>query len=132
MLHMNPCGCGQRSCWHEYPERGWIQFLILRVLYENPTYGYKVLEALKEKSLGSYRLETGSMYTLLRRMEGAGLLESEWERSETAGPDRRVYRVTKRGTEALRSGLKSILRRKALMDDLIEFYRENFEKVKRR
>jgi len=61
MLHINTCGCGQRSCWHEYPERGWIQFLILRVLYENPTYGYKVLEALKEKSLGSYRLETGSI-----------------------------------------------------------------------
>jgi PadR family transcriptional regulator PadR len=129
---MSPCRCGQRHCWHEYPERGWIQFLILRIIYEKPTYGYNVMEAFKERSLGSHRLETGSVYTLLRRMEGAGLLESEWEHSEKAGPDRRIYKVTKRGTEALRSGLESISRRKALMDDLTEFYRENFERVKRR
>ncbi len=69
------------------------------------------------------------MYTLLRRMEHRGLLESEWERSQTGGPERRVYKVTKMGAEALKSGLESIVRRKAMMDDLAEFYEKNFKKT---
>ena len=123
------CGCGQDHCWHDYPERGWIQFLILRLLYEKPTYGYQLMEALEEKSCGCHRLETGSIYTLLRRMEHRGLLESEWEHIET-GPDRRVYKVTERGKEALKSGLESIAKRKAMMDDLAEFYERNFLEAK--
>lgn len=86
------------------------------------------METLEEESCGCHRLETGSMYTLLRRMEHRGLLESAWERAETTGPDRRVYKVTKSGTEALRSGLESIARRKAMMDDLAEFYKKHFMK----
>ena len=55
-------------------------------------------------------------------------MESAWEHAETAGPDRRVYRVTKSGAEALRSGLESIAKRKAMMDDLAKFYEKNFIK----
>jgi len=123
------CGCGKDHCWHDYPERGWIQFLLLRILYEKPTYGYQLIEVLEEKSCGCHRLETGSIYTLLRRMEHRGLLESEWKHTETSGPDRRIYKVTKMGTEALRTGLESITRRKAMMDDLAEFYEKNFMKT---
>jgi PadR family transcriptional regulator PadR len=125
--HGSECGCGQDHCWHNYPERGWIQFLILRALYEKPSYGYQLIETLEKKSSGYYRLETGSIYTLLRRMEHRGLLESEWEHIES-GPDRRVYKVTKTGTETLRSGLESIAKRKAMMDDLAEFYEAHFLK----
>ena len=124
------CGCGKDHCWHDYPERGWIQFLLLRILYEKPTYGYQLIEVLEEKSCGCHRLETGSIYTLLRRMEHRGLLESKWEHTETSGPDRRIYKVTKMGNEALRTGLESINRRKAMMDDLAEFYEKNFLKEK--
>jgi len=125
------CSCGQehQHCWHDYPERRWIQFLILRSLYEKPTYGYELIEAIEERSCGCHRLETGSIYTLLRRMEHRGLLESEWEEAKTSGPSRRVYRLTKKGVEALKSGLESIARRKALMEDLFEFYRKNFMKA---
>jgi len=119
-------GGGRGYGWHEYPERGWIQFLILRILYERPTYGYQLIGELEERSYGCHRLEPGSMYTLLRRMERGGLLESRWNRSE-GGPHRRMYKVTKMGAEALRSGLEKTVRRKALTDDLIDFYRKNFE-----
>lgn len=122
------CGCGKDHCWHSYPERGWIQFLILRILHENPTHGYELMRTLEERSCGCHRLETGSIYTLLRRMDDGGLLESEWTRSETTGPERRVYKVTERGTEALKSGLESIVKRKAMMDDLAEYYKKRFMK----
>ena len=54
-------------------------------------------------------------------------MESEWTHSEAPGPERRVYKVTQKGTEALRSGLESIARRKTMMDDLAEYYRTHFE-----
>jgi len=119
-----PRGCG---CWHEYPERGWIQFLIMRVLYEKPMHGYQLLEEIEERSHGCHKLEPGSIYTLLRRMEERGLLESKWEKVE-GGPDRRVYRLTSKGIEALKMGLTSIVKRKKLFEDLVNFYHENFEK----
>jgi DNA-binding PadR family transcriptional regulator len=101
--------------------------LILRILYENPMHGYRLLEELANRSFGCHRLEPGSIYTILRRMEARGLLKSEWERIET-GPDRRIYEVTEAGSEALKDGLKTITRRRALMDDLMAFYEKNFEK----
>ena len=103
--------------------------MILRILHEKPTYGYKLMEMLREKSCGCHRLESGSIYTLLRRMEAKGLLESKWSHSETVNPNRRIYSVTERGTEALKSGLASIMRRKTMMDDLAEYYRKHFMKA---
>ena len=111
---------------HRYPERGWIQFLIMRVLYEKPIHGYQLIEELKKRRFVlPDRLESGAVYTILRRMEGHGLLESEWERVES-GPDRRIYKLTDAGVEALRMGLETIVKRKDLMNDLIEFYSERF------
>jgi len=123
------CGLrGRRRCWHEYPERGWIQFLIMRVLYEKPMHGYQLLKEIEERSCGCHRLEPGSIYTLLRRMEERGLLESKWEDVE-GGPDRRVYSLTSEGVNALKMGLASIVKRQRMFEDLVKFYRENFEKT---
>jgi len=119
-----PRGCGYR---HEYPERGWIQFLIMRILYEKPMHGYQLLEEIEERSNGWYKLEPGSIYTILRRMEERGLLMSKWEEVE-GGLDRRVYKLTSEGVEALKIGLTSIIKRKRLFEDLINFYYKNFEK----
>jgi PadR family transcriptional regulator PadR len=118
-----PSGCG---CWHEYPERGWIQFLIMRVLYEKPMHGYQLLEEIEKTSQGCHKLETGSVYTLLRRMEERGLVKSKWEKVE-GGLDRRVYMLTDKGVEALKMGLITIVKRKKLFEDLVNFYYENFK-----
>jgi len=111
---------------HHFPERGWIQFLFLRILYEQPMHGYQLKDDLERRGfVPSGRLESGSVYTILRRMEHRGLVTSEWER-DGAGPDKRTYVVTEEGKEILRFGLESILRRKALIDDLAAFYQKNF------
>jgi len=123
MCRSNDCGC-----WHNYPERGWIQFLIMRALYEKPMHGYQLLEEIEKQSCGCHKLESGSIYTLLRRMEERGLLESKWEKVE-GGPYRRIYTLTEKGVEALKIGLASIAKRKKLFDDLAKFYHEKFEKV---
>ena len=126
------CGCGCRSHRrHHYPERGWIQFLILRMLYEEPMYGYQLMANIVERGFVlPNRLESGAVYTILRRMEAHGLLKSEWERMES-GRQRRIYEVTEEGVEALKMGLETIVKRKALMDDLAAFYREHFQQSRK-
>jgi len=90
-------------------------------------HGYQLLEEIEERSCGCHKLEPGSIYTLLRRMEERGLLESRWEKVE-GGPERRVYKLTSKGVEALKTGLSSIVKRRRLFEDLVNFYYENFEK----
>jgi len=121
--------CGNGHCGHRYPERGWIQFLLLRILYETPMHGYQLLEELGRRSFGCHRLEPGSIYTILRRMEAKGLLTSKWERVET-GPDKRIYKVTEAGSKVLEEGLKTYVRRRALMEDMTAFYNKYFGKGK--
>jgi DNA-binding PadR family transcriptional regulator len=101
---------------------------MLRILYETPTYGYQLLNEIEERSCGCHKLEPGSIYTVLRRMEEKGLLVSTWERADS-GPDRRVYTVTGQGADVLKRGLSTIVRRKQLFDDLIAFYKKRFEKT---
>lgn len=118
--------CGRPHHYHRFPERGWLQFLLLRLLYEKPMHGYQLMEELNGRGfVQPGRLESGSVYTILRRMEHRGLLSSEWD-TKVSGPDRRVYRVSEEGVEALRRGLEAVVSRKRLMDELASFYREHF------
>ena len=94
-------------------------------------HGYQLMGKLVERSFVlPNRLESGAVYTILRRMEAHGLLKSEWERLES-GRQRRIYEVTEEGVEALRMGLETIVKRKALMDDLESFYREHFKQSRK-
>lgn len=43
----------------------------------------------------------GTLYPLLRRLEGQGLLESEWELADETRP-RRYYRISAQGEQALK------------------------------
>lgn len=99
---------------------------MLRILFERPTYGYQLLDEIEERSCGCHKLEPGSIYTVLRRMEEKGLLASTWERVDS-GPDRRIYTVTEQGADVLERGLSAIVKRRQLFDDLIAFYEKRFE-----
>ncbi len=89
-------------------------------------HGYQLMEELESRGyVRSGRFETGSVYTILNRMERYGLLSSTRDEGET-GRVRRVYSVTQAGAKALKRGLESIIRRKRLMDELAEYYEEHF------
>jgi transcriptional regulator len=79
--------------------RGHLDALILSVLEKEPLHGYAVMEALQVSSGGALDLPTGSLYPALRRLERAGLVESEW--STVSGRRRRTYRLTPAGLRAL-------------------------------
>ena len=115
------------NCVHgrQYPEKRWVQFLILRVIYEKPSYGYEIVKSIKDLTEGRHQIKYGTAYTLLRRMEKNNLLVSNWEKSEKT-PDKKIYRVTKHGAKVLKIWLEMIIERKRMMDKLTNIYPKAF------
>lgn len=108
--------------------KGWLKFLLLRLLYEKPKHGYLLAHELKHRGLvNSEQLSVGSVYILLKRMEKYGLLTSKKETVE--GRERRVYKITEHGKEYLKQGLEAVFQRKKAMEDLTTFYDQTFEKI---
>ena len=73
--------------------------LVLAVLSQlrTPQYGYSLRQALAERGMP---IEEGTLYPLLRRLEGQGLLASEWRIDD--GPPRRYYTLSPAGAETYR------------------------------
>jgi DNA-binding PadR family transcriptional regulator len=80
--------------------KGHLDALLLAVLEAGPLHGYAISEALRTRSGGAFDLPTGTLYPALQRLELAGLISGSW--SEVNGRRRRTYRLTTRGTAALR------------------------------
>jgi DNA-binding PadR family transcriptional regulator len=80
-----------------------LDFQVLLVLAREDLYGYAIMQAVEEQSGGRLRPEIGSLYRVLARLMGEGLLD------EAPGPDtdethpgraRKYYRLTAEGREA--------------------------------
>ncbi len=111
---------------HPLPERGWVQFLLLLLINEQPMHGYQLKEEIHKRGYAREgRFETGSLYTILNRMERRGSLTSTKEESDSGRP-RRVYTITEEGKETLQRGLEYMLRRKKFLDEMEEYYRRHF------
>lgn len=82
--------------------RGHVDLLLLSVLESEQAHGYRLAEAVRERSEGAFDLPEGTIYPSLYRLEREGLVKSKWDRVD--GRRRRVYRLTRRGTEALVRG----------------------------
>lgn len=70
--------------------------LILSVLSQlkEPKYGYSLVQSLEEKGV---RIDSNTLYPLLRRLEKQELLVSKWETNESK--PRKYYRRTSYGDE---------------------------------
>ena len=74
--------------------------LVLAILAEGDSYGYAILQRVRELSGGELEWTDGMLYPVLHRLEKAGLIESRWETAET-GRKRKYYRVTAAGREQM-------------------------------
>lgn len=115
------CGFRQRL-----PRGSWLQLIVLRVLHDKPLHGYKLLQEVNTLLAGRRKLKPGSLYTILRRMEHSGLLDSIWEK-KSAGLDRRIYNLTDKGVEMLKQGKSMIEEQRKVLEEMAEFYQRHFK-----
>jgi len=78
---------------------GFVQPCLLLLLHHGPAHGYNLIENLK--GLAEEPVDSSVVYRCLREMEEDGLVASRWDTEGSAGPARRVYRLTEEGDRAL-------------------------------
>jgi DNA-binding PadR family transcriptional regulator len=74
--------------------------LVLSVLSKGESYGYELIQRVRELSDGRIEWTEGMLYPVLHWMEGEDLIESEWRATES-GRRRKYYRLNKGGRKAL-------------------------------
>jgi PadR family transcriptional regulator PadR len=82
--------------------QGTLPLLILRTLATGPNHGFAVARRIQQISRSVLRVEQGSLYPALHRMELDGLIESYWGTTEN-NRQAKYYRLTRRGTRQLAS-----------------------------
>jgi PadR family transcriptional regulator, regulatory protein PadR len=80
--------------------QGTLDMLILQVLYWGPRHGYALSKVIRTDSGQILKVDTGSLYPALHRLERKGWIAAEWKASEL-GPRLRIYRLTKSGRKQL-------------------------------
>jgi transcriptional regulator len=74
--------------------------LILKTLALEPMHGYGISQRIQQISREVFRVNQGSLYPALHRLEKEGLIEAEWGASEN-NRRARYYRLTKTGRKRL-------------------------------
>jgi len=74
--------------------------LVLAILRGGPSYGYAIIQRVRELSDGELEWSEGMLYPVLHRLEAAGMIESYQERGDN-GRQRRYYRLQAAGRRAL-------------------------------
>ena len=67
--------------------------IVLAILAEEDSYGYAIIQRVRELSGGRMNWTDGMLYPVLHRLERLGYVEARWEASET-GRRRKYYRIT--------------------------------------
>lgn len=80
--------------------QGTLDMLILQTLQWGPRHGYALSKAIRTNSGEILKVDTGSLYPALHRLERKKWIAAEWKPSEV-GPRLRVYRLTKAGKKQL-------------------------------
>ena len=82
--------------------RGTLEILILKILTWGPRHGYAIARWLEDSSSQVLRIEDGSLYPALYRMEQRGLIKSDRRMSELERPAK-FYQLTPAGRRHLRA-----------------------------
>ncbi len=80
--------------------QGTLDMLILKTLTRGPQHGYGIAQSIRQASEEVLRVEEGSLYPALHRLELDGWIDAEWGISAN---NRRAkfYRLTARGRKEL-------------------------------
>ena len=80
--------------------QGTLALLVLKTLARGPMHGYGITLHIQMVSKDILRVEEGSLYPALHRMEQEGCVSAEWDMSEN-NRRARYYRLTAKGRKQL-------------------------------
>ena len=80
--------------------QGTLDLIILQTLSWGMQHGYAISQAINANSRDAFKVETGSLYPALHRLEKQGWVASEWKVSEY-NQRAKYYRLTPAGRKQL-------------------------------
>src|SRR4030095_15860864 len=82
--------------------QGTLDLIVLQTLQWGPAHGYGISQAIHAASRDAFKVETGSLYPALHRLEKRGWIASQWKTSENK-QQAKYYRLTAAGKKQLAS-----------------------------
>src|SRR5262245_17335642 len=80
--------------------QGTLDLLILRTLVTGPAHGHAIAKHILRTSEETFKVETGSLYPALHRLEAKGCISASWELSDK-NKRAKYYRLTAVGRKEL-------------------------------
>lgn len=74
--------------------------IVLLILRSQESYGYQIIQELREKTGGQLNVAEGTLYPVLKKMETKEWIEGNWKKAES-GRERRYYAITEKGKQEL-------------------------------
>ena len=84
---------------------GTLDMLFLRALQHDPRHGLGIADRIHQISQDALRVEQGSLYPALYRLEAQGWIKAEWGLSDN-NRKARFYRLTAKGRKQLAAELE--------------------------
>ena len=74
--------------------------IILSILQNGESYGYEIMQRIKDLSEGKLIWKEGSLYPVLKKMEKSGYIKSYWNVKDYDRP-RKYYKITSKGVKLM-------------------------------
>lgn len=100
--------------------QGSLDLLILQSLRPGPLHGYAISKHLREVSKDFLKVEEGSLYPALHRMEQKGWIKSWWGASE-ANRRAKFYELSKEGKQQLKQEIEAWRKMSTAIESVIQF-----------
>ncbi len=99
--------------------QGTLSMLILKTLALEPMHGYGVAVRLEQMSKGTFRINAGSLFVALQRLQREGLIKNEWKATENSRRAK-YYTLTQQGRKRLDSETREWGRQVAAITRILE------------
>ena len=99
--------------------QGTLDMLILKTLALQPMHGYGIAVRLEQMSRGVFRVNAGSLFVALQRLQRAGLIKGEWKATENSRRAK-YYALTDQGRKRLNSETREWERQVAAIARILE------------
>jgi transcriptional regulator len=99
--------------------QGTLDMLILKTLALEPMHGYGIAVRIEQMSKGAFRINAGSLFVALKRLQEEGLIKNEWKATENSRRAK-YYTLTQRGRKRLESETEEWERQVAAITRILE------------
>lgn len=126
MPHRRRWGGGQQGKACARRIHRFLEPCLILLLHCKEVHGYELLEGLRQFGFDENPADSSTVYRILRDLEGQGLVTSRWD-TDSAGPARRLYRITEEGKRFLAWWVDDLRETDRVLHHFLETYDTHME-----